>query len=545
MKRLMMMLIMVLVMVMEVVASDVVVFNTMDSQDAFVRFFNIGTTNNVIVVENKEMFNNIALPTFASAQVSDNVIAIVNSDDEFATYAVKFSKEEKVTYLYVATEVTITTTSTEVTVTPVVPTLTTTSIINSLELVTSLVINTVIDLTATVTFAASTLSFDNIGTIASVNSLIDTDMFSTVVLFVTMILTLIGLAVNVKSVDKNLITVTTIKTEVVEYQIPKIELNLIEKIDFVSIKNIWVHPDMIELRLYDVYTNDDDHSVYVYGLENKSFKCINLNTGKRFLKNKHDLVHIYSIVSKDYKPYAAGDVIKSLKDDNVFFIICDNGDHYHCFDVKTSKFFKLSRNIVLDNIKIIDNKSLEDLFQYFYSLKCAIKKGGQYICDDGFIIVANINVFEVIYEKYDFNWNLQSLSSADIFNFENLVKPIKHEKDVVGLIKKNGKYLSFFHNKIGEYSLPIGTIENGEDPQTSLKREMFEELGIRIVKFKFVEKRTFKIFENLYSVCYFYYIEKYNGKINNKEPNKHSKLDYRNHLDEVRYSIQTEYVIKN
>lgn len=83
-------------------AGEVVVMTSNNTMDTFNRMYSIGTTNNIVVVENKELFNEVGVPTYASAQVDGNKIAFVRGNDEFASYAVKFVKETRTTYVFVA-----------------------------------------------------------------------------------------------------------------------------------------------------------------------------------------------------------------------------------------------------------------------------------------------------------------------------------------------------------------------------------------------------------------------------------------------------------
>lgn len=52
----------------------------------------------------------------------------------------------------------------------------------------------------------------------------------------------------------------------------------------------------------------------------------------------------------------------------------------------------------------------------------------------------------------------------------------------VGIITNNGKLLTFWRYRNGEeyYILPGGTMEEGEEPEETLKREIFEELNFNV-----------------------------------------------------------------
>ncbi|MGL6297623.1 MAG: hypothetical protein ACRC1M_00460 [Methanobacteriaceae archaeon] len=101
MKKLLTILMMV-VFGMFVFAGEVVVMTSNDTMNTFNRMYSIGTTQEVVVVNNVVLFNEVAVPTFASAKVDGNKMTFVRENDKFASYAVKFVKETRTTYVFVA-----------------------------------------------------------------------------------------------------------------------------------------------------------------------------------------------------------------------------------------------------------------------------------------------------------------------------------------------------------------------------------------------------------------------------------------------------------
>ena len=100
---------------------------------------------------------------------------------------------------------------------------------------------------------------------------------------------------------------------------------------------------------------------------------------------------------------------------------------------------------------------------------------------------------------------------------------------VVGVVKKDGKYLMLKHNKCkGLYLFPSGKVEETDlSEHEALKREMFEEVGIKVTQCKYCYSspawydRTDGI---MHTKEHIYIIEEYVGTSFNKEPNKHEEM---------------------
>ncbi|MFH1308159.1 MAG: NUDIX hydrolase [archaeon] len=104
------------------------------------------------------------------------------------------------------------------------------------------------------------------------------------------------------------------------------------------------------------------------------------------------------------------------------------------------------------------------------------------------------------------------------------------KKDYYGvhaIIKDSeGKILVQKHIKYGFWTIPLGKVTPGDDVEDGFKKEMLEECGIRVIRMKKVNER-----KDIYIIdgkkvrdtkCQFEVLE-YSGKIENKEPEKHSE----------------------
>jgi hypothetical protein len=79
-------------------------------------------------------------------------------------------------------------------------------------------------------------------------------------------------------------------------------------------------------------------------------------------------------------------------------------------------------------------------------------------------------------------------------------------------------------NRITTSSSP-GLKTQGTSCRLSLKKEIFEECGINIKKFKLISTKSFKYIRDGKQVLndsYVYEIQEYTGTIINKEPQKHA-----------------------
>ena len=106
------------------------------------------------------------------------------------------------------------------------------------------------------------------------------------------------------------------------------------------------------------------------------------------------------------------------------------------------------------------------------------------------------------------------------------------KKCICGIISnEDGKILIQKHKKVDAYTLPGGKCDENEGDNHALIRELFEELGILVYRYEIVFTDIIKHCEYpAYSGCYcdFYHtyfkIEKFQGEIENREPEKHSEL---------------------
>ena len=104
----------------------------------------------------------------------------------------------------------------------------------------------------------------------------------------------------------------------------------------------------------------------------------------------------------------------------------------------------------------------------------------------------------------------------------------QYRKAVGGILIENNKILLLYHNKFVKWVIPVGKVDVGEDIDTAIKREFFEEVGATIQTYSTVftgvvdsnveinEKVDFTVFQ----------IHTYSSYIFNKEPHKHKHLQF-------------------
>jgi len=116
----------------------------------------------------------------------------------------------------------------------------------------------------------------------------------------------------------------------------------------------------------------------------------------------------------------------------------------------------------------------------------------------------------------------------------------------------NNELFTLYHNKIANQTIPMGKIEDDETSHAATIRELREELGIHVIQlthflgFSILVKsyRDGKP-TNLYMDLM--YINKYKGKITNKEPNKHANFEYYSFTQLYQMSNKSEIdsILKN
>jgi len=105
---------------------------------------------------------------------------------------------------------------------------------------------------------------------------------------------------------------------------------------------------------------------------------------------------------------------------------------------------------------------------------------------------------------------------------------VKDHSAIGASIEKDGKILVFKHVKYGWWTIPIGKVKDGEKIEATLHDEILEELGIEILEYKKLGDFTktydrgsgikTKIDMNIFRIT------NYQGRIKNKEPDKHTDL---------------------
>jgi len=113
-------------------------------------------------------------------------------------------------------------------------------------------------------------------------------------------------------------------------------------------------------------------------------------------------------------------------------------------------------------------------------------------------------------EKY--NYNEEDLSS--------------HHGVSAIIYDKNKRILMQEHVKLKFWTIPVGKVKSDETVIQGLKKEILEECGIKLIKFKEVVKFNKKYTRHGKNVTVFghiFEVEKYSGTPRNLEPQKHKQ----------------------
>jgi|SRR6056297_113415 ADP-ribose pyrophosphatase YjhB (NUDIX family) len=114
-------------------------------------------------------------------------------------------------------------------------------------------------------------------------------------------------------------------------------------------------------------------------------------------------------------------------------------------------------------------------------------------------------------EKINYN-------SEDLKNHKAIAAVIWNDDKTKVLVQK--------HNKFGFWTIPVGKVESNESVQQGLKKELFEECNIKVLKSKLLKTKDFvynRQGKNVNVKSFLYEILKYTGEIKNKEPSKHEQ----------------------
>ena len=105
----------------------------------------------------------------------------------------------------------------------------------------------------------------------------------------------------------------------------------------------------------------------------------------------------------------------------------------------------------------------------------------------------------------------------------------------------DGRVLNMWHIKHEKWALPVGKVDEGETPEEALIREMKEELGIDIIEFREIVRKTVvytgdgnKPDETVELILCM--VDEYAGIPDNMEPTKHRRLEW-NTFDDFRRGV--------
>lgn len=104
-----------------------------------------------------------------------------------------------------------------------------------------------------------------------------------------------------------------------------------------------------------------------------------------------------------------------------------------------------------------------------------------------------------------------------------------HESVSALIRNAEGQILVLDHVKHRQFTLPIGKVEKGLSPRETLIKELGEELGI--VPTKMRQVRTHKDYymvegKPVSVLNHLYMVDEYDGKVTNKEPEKHKSFKW-------------------
>ena len=102
-----------------------------------------------------------------------------------------------------------------------------------------------------------------------------------------------------------------------------------------------------------------------------------------------------------------------------------------------------------------------------------------------------------------------------------------HRKKIVsGIIVADNKVLLLDHNKLKQWTIPIGKVDEGESVYAAFHREMDEEVGILVVKAAAVQTTLVpcNILPDVEKWHTVYRVSTYLGTAYNKEPHKHQDM---------------------
>lgn len=108
------------------------------------------------------------------------------------------------------------------------------------------------------------------------------------------------------------------------------------------------------------------------------------------------------------------------------------------------------------------------------------------------------------------------------YNQEDLIP--KHNGVAVLIFNKKGEVLVQDHVKYGFWTIPVGKCKQGESMEDGVRKEMFEETGLTVLKLEKIDEKVFKYDRLAVEVevtLGLFRVIAYSGEMINKEPDKH------------------------
>lgn len=110
----------------------------------------------------------------------------------------------------------------------------------------------------------------------------------------------------------------------------------------------------------------------------------------------------------------------------------------------------------------------------------------------------------------------------------NLDFTLKYDLVVSALIEnQEGKVLMLFSKRVNNWSLPGGKVDTGENPIYAIVREVQEEVGLSVQPVRLIGAVDYNFSDHSYTINLLYKVNVVGGNLENKEPGKHLKMDYR------------------
>ena len=140
---------------------------------------------------------------------------------------------------------------------------------------------------------------------------------------------------------------------------------------------------------------------------------------------------------------------------------------------------------------------------------------------------------------------MNTIVNTDGINYNQ--RDLEDHNTVAAVIRDvDGKVLVMKHHKFGFWTIPVGKAEAGQSDSDALVAEVFEETDIEVIQFQEIARKDFTYIRNgiaVNVVGILYDIEEYEGIPLNKEPEKHSNLQFMS-IEELREKKDVSHLLE-